>query len=84
MATFTVQVLATRARAQAESRVARLKSRGYDAYVVPSDGAASRLHRVRVGSFTDRGSAAELADELRQEGEGKAFVLARTAAATRR
>lgn len=64
---FSVQVLATRSRAEAETLVGRLKEGGFDAYVrtVPGDGGA--WHRVRVGRFATPAAAKGMAERCRKE-----------------
>lgn len=59
-----LQVNAFRSRSNAESEVARLKSRGHAAFVSPS----GSLFRVRVGPFPDRADAEAASGKLKQDG----------------
>ena len=69
-----VQVAAVRKRAEADVIASRLKKRGYDAYVVEPD-SATRMFRVRVGSYTDPAEAERVADRLRREEKLKPWII---------
>ena len=75
---YSVQVGAFRDPGKAEDRVAQLKKKGYDAYMVPPVGdGKSALHKVRVGHFAKREDADALSRKIRK-GEGiQAFVTYR-------
>ena len=61
---FTLQVGAFKDRATAESMVARLKGKGFAAYLVtPQEG----LFNVRVGSFANRADAEKTQAALREQ-----------------
>ncbi len=60
---YTLQIIAYSDLAQAEGSVAKLKARGFDAYVVTAHIAGKgTVHRVRIGRYGSR-SAAEFAAE---------------------
>jgi len=70
--TFSIQVGAFSSRDAANSVVARLKGKGYDAYVVtPSEG----LFNVRVGRFAGRADAERVQAKLRDEEKFKPFIV---------
>lgn len=73
---YTVQVLSTRKQAEADALVAKLKSRGYAAYIKKvSEGESGAWYRVRVGSYGAFGEARGMADKCRRDlGLGQAFV----------
>jgi len=74
--TYTVQVLATRNRAEAESMVAGLKRRGYGAFVMVVEDADVRWYRVRIGRYEDLESAQSMADRCRRDlGLKRAYVI---------
>jgi cell division septation protein DedD len=59
-------------KASADSVVARLKQKGFAAYVVsPSEG----LFNVRVGSFPARADAERIQGRLRDEEKFKPFIV---------
>lgn len=72
--TFTIQVGAFKDKDAAESVVARLKKKGFSAFVVAPDGADS-LFNVRVGSFTARADAERIQAKLRDEEKLKPFIV---------
>lgn len=72
--TFTIQVGAFKDKETAESVVARLKKKGFTAFVVAPDGADS-LFNVRVGSFTARADAERIQAKLRDEEKFKPFIV---------
>lgn len=75
---WTVQVTATTDAAEARALVQRLRSRGYDAYLVQAPSREGvTWYRVRVGRFSprERAKAVELQNRLRTEGGmSSAFV----------
>lgn len=74
---FTVQVAAFLVPASAEALRDRLSAAGHDAYVVRAEGAEGVRYRVRVGAFTTREEARELADRLRTERGQPTYVTTR-------
>lgn len=71
---LTVQVAAVRQRKEADVIANRLRKRGYDAYVVEPD-AATRMYRIRVGSYTDPAEAEQIADRLQREEKLKPWII---------
>jgi cell division septation protein DedD len=67
---YSVQVMAARTEADANSLKNVLKSRGYQAFVLSPQavGANDNYFRVLVGPFTDRASALKTRDKLEKEG----------------
>lgn len=73
---FAVQVMASKARTDAENLVNLLKTRGYPVYIVTPEQARTQdnLYRVQVGPFITRVAADATRDKL--EGEGfRPFVV---------
>jgi cell division septation protein DedD len=63
---WTVQVAAFRVPGAAEDAARRLRSAGFDAYVVSGEGAdGAPTYRVRVGRYQSRAEAREVAEHLR-------------------
>ena len=75
--TFTVQVAAYKAKDPADALRAKLVAAGYEAYVVQVDTPGSARYRVRVGSFTAREPAQQVADRIVGERSLPAFVTSR-------
>ncbi|HET7290986.1 MAG TPA: SPOR domain-containing protein [Vicinamibacteria bacterium] len=73
--TFTIQVGAFKDRGTAESVVARLKGKGYAAYVVAPDGPEGGLFNVRVGTYPARTDAERAQTKLRDEEKYKPFIV---------
>lgn len=73
-AAFTIQVGAFKDSASAEAVMARLKSKGFAAYVV-APGAADGLFNVRVGSYSERAEAERVQARLRDEEKFKPFIV---------
>lgn len=76
---FTVQVGSYKEENRAQSVVAKLKEKGYDAYLasmnLPSEGT---LHRVRVGKFRTREDAFSTLKKLMvKEGLRDAYITSR-------
>lgn len=70
--TFSIQVGAFSSREAADSIVARLRGKGYDAYLVtPSEG----LFNVRVGRYAGRADAERIQARLRDEEKFKPFIV---------
>ncbi|HET6897290.1 MAG TPA: SPOR domain-containing protein [Vicinamibacteria bacterium] len=70
---FTIQVGAFKDKASADSVVARLKNKGFAAYVVSPEGEG--LFNVRVGNFPARPEAERVAARLRDEEKFKPFIV---------
>ncbi len=75
--TFTIQVAAYKSKEPADALRAKLAAAGYEAYVVQVDTPGSARYRVRVGSFTARESAQQVADRIVGERSLPAFVTSR-------
>jgi DedD protein len=73
--TFTIQVGAFKDRATADSMAAKLKSKGYPAYVMTPAGGNAQLFNVRVGSFAARPDAERVQGRLRDEEKFKPFIV---------
>jgi cell division septation protein DedD len=72
---WSVQISATPAKDIADSLVQRLKTKGYDGYVVQADVKGQTYYRVRVGHFDARQEAESVRQSLsRQEGFGDAYL----------
>ncbi len=62
---YTVQVASYPEKQLANDEAKKMKSRGYDAFVVPSDvPGKGTWYRVRLGSFTNKEAAEKLAKEV--------------------
>ena len=72
---FTIQVGAFKDRATAESVVAKLKAKGFAAYVVTPPGGDAQLFNVRVGSYAARPDAERVQVKLRDEEKFKPFIV---------
>jgi cell division septation protein DedD len=70
---FTIQVGAFKDKASADSIVARLKNKGFAAYVVSPEGEG--LFNVRVGNFATRADAERVQGKLRDEEKYKPFIV---------
>jgi cell division septation protein DedD len=72
---WSVQVTATREPQAADDMVRRLRSKGYDAYVVKTRRQGSTFYRVRVGHYPAMERASQMVSRLRREpGVPEAFV----------
>ncbi|MEE8311499.1 MAG: SPOR domain-containing protein [Candidatus Binatia bacterium] len=72
---YTVQVLATRNRKEAESLSESLEGRGLAAFIAPVEDASGKWYRVRIGRYQDPASAREMAERCRREiGLPQAYV----------
>jgi len=72
---WSVQVTATREAQTADDMVRRLRSKGYDAYVVRARRQGSTFYRVRVGHYATMERASQMVSRLRREpGVPEAFV----------
>jgi len=78
MPVYSVQVGAFRDSGKAAERVARLKKKGYEAYIVPPAPSDSKaLTKVRIGHFSKREEADALSRKIRQREGIQAFVTYR-------
>ena len=75
--TFTVQVAAYKAREPADALRAKLATAGYEAFVIQVDTPGSARYRVRVGAFSTRESAQQVAERIVGERSLPAFVTSR-------
>lgn len=75
--TFTVQVAAYKAREPADALRAKLAAAGYEAFVVQVDTPGSARYRVRIGAFSTRESAQQVAERIVGERSLPAFVTSR-------
>ena len=65
---FTVQVASSREKEDADGMAARLRKKGYDAFVVPAEiPGKGKWYRVRVGVFPTKEEAASYADGLKRK-----------------
>jgi cell division septation protein DedD len=72
---FTVQVVALRARTEAEAIAKRLSGKGYPAYVLePTAGAPAAVYRVRVGHYENRREAEQIVRRLEREEQFKPWI----------
>jgi cell division septation protein DedD len=72
---YTLQVAALNSADEARELVAKLKSRGYDAYSVTGTAAAKgALHRVRIGSFPSLQEARQFAVEFEKKEKIKTII----------
>ena len=67
-AAWAVQLGAFSSRSTADELVAKLRSRGYSAFVLEYRAGGQLLHRVRVGPEQDRARAVAIAERLRNDG----------------
>ncbi len=71
---MAIQVAALRGRGEADAVVARLKGKGYSAYIVPALPGQPAGFRVRVGKFKTRAEAEKVAAKLEQEEQFKPWI----------
>jgi cell division septation protein DedD len=72
---FTIQVVALKDKATAESVVTHLKEKGFYAYVVSPEGEGAGLFSVRVGTFATRSDAERTEVKLRDQEKFKPFIV---------
>ena len=73
--TFTVQVGSFKNPAYAKSLKAMLSKKGYTTFITASRSAnGGRLHKVRIGKFSDRKKAESLSEEIKKTEGLQAFV----------
>jgi len=71
---FAVQIAALNVRGDAEAIAKRLSSKGYAAYVMSPPAGAPTVFRVRIGKFTTRREAENVASKLQKEEQFKPWV----------
>lgn len=71
---FAIQIAALRGRAEAEAVAARLKAKGYTAFVLASLPGQPSAYRVRVGKFKARAEAEKVATKLEREEQFKPWI----------
>lgn len=71
---FAIQVAALSGRAEAEAVAARLKAKGYAAYVQASLPGQPSGYKVRVGKFKARTEAEQVATKLEREEQFKPWI----------
>lgn len=64
---FTIQVAAYLKKIHADEYVAKLKKKGFDAYIYRADGGGRTWFIVRISRFSDRESAAQYGEQLKQQ-----------------
>ncbi len=64
---FTIQAAAYLKRIHADEYVAKLKQKGLDAYIYKADGGGRTWFIVRISRFSDRESAAQYGEKLKQQ-----------------
>ncbi len=69
-----IQVAALRGRSEAEAVVARLKGKGFAAYLMPPLAGQPSVFRVRVGKFKTRAEAEAVATRLEREEQFKPWI----------
>jgi cell division septation protein DedD len=72
---FTIQVGAFKDKATADSVVARLKTKGFAAYLLAPESAGAGLFNVRVGSYPARADAERVQAKLRDQEKFKPFIV---------
>ena len=72
---FTIQVGAFKDKSTAESMAARLKGKGYAAYVISPEGGDPGLFVVRVGHYAARGDAERAETRLRDQEKFKPYIV---------
>lgn len=71
---FAIQVTALKGRGEAADVVARLKQKGYSAYLLPPLAGQPSVYRVRVGKFKARAEAEQVATRLEREEQFKPWI----------
>lgn len=67
--TFRVQIAALKSRSEAQAVVAKLKKKGFDAFVVSPKDSSDVYFRVQMGDYTNRAAAQEVILKLQETGE---------------
>ena len=73
--TYSIQVGAFKDKASADSIVARLKGKGFAAFVIPTEGADGDLFNVRVGNYASKVDAEKTEKRLRDDEKFKPFIV---------
>ena len=71
---FTVQVAAFNNPSYAKSLETMLSKKGYETYIVTLKSKRGKLHKVRIGKFSDRKKAETLSEEIKKKEGLRAFV----------
>ena len=71
---WTIQVAAPRSRVTADSMAAKLKKRGYEAYVTAGQLNQKTFYRVRVGRYRNRTEAVADLQRLKTEDYKNAYI----------
>ena len=72
---YTVQVLATRNRNEADAMRDSLEKKKVEAFIAPVEDAGGNWYRVRIGRYADAAAARRMAERCRRElGLGQAYV----------
>jgi len=72
---FALQVTALKERNEAEAVAKRLAAKGYSAYVMtPPPSGTPKYYRVRIGKFTTRREAEDIATKLQKEEQIKPWI----------
>lgn len=75
--TYTVQLEAAQTQAEADEKVAQLKAKGVEAYILKSQVKGKGLfYRVRVGMFPNATEARKFGASLKQQGLVPEFIIA--------
>lgn len=74
---YTVQLVASPSQAEADEKVAQLKSKGVEAYILKSQvPGKGTFYRVRVGMFPNANEARKFGASLKQQGVVPEFFIA--------
>jgi cell division septation protein DedD len=71
---FAVQIAALNVRGDAEAIAKRMSSKGYSAYVMSPPAGAPTVFRVRIGKFSTRREAENVASKLQKEEQFQPWV----------
>jgi general secretion pathway protein D len=74
-ARWTLQIASVAERSAADTIVADLRGRGYEAYVVAAEVSGKTWHRVRVGQFSEVAAANSFKESLRAPEFKQAYVV---------
>ena len=72
---YSVQVVALRDRAKAESVARSLASKGHPAYLAPPGGRGGAMYRVLVGKFKTRQEAEQVKRRIEKEEQFKPWII---------
>ena len=79
-----MQIAALNVRGEAEAIAKRMSSKGYAAYVMSPPAGAPTVFRVRIGKFSTRREAENVATKLEKEEQFKPWVTSTLAPRRRR